>query len=77
MSTASGRWLGCFVSSVTSQTHGSVAFHSSARSAPLNAATTPSASSALETSTRVIFACACGLRTTAAQTMPGSVRSSM
>jgi hypothetical protein len=76
LSVASGRCIGCFVSSVTSQTHGRVAAQSSARSAPVKAATTPSASLALETSTLVMRAWAKGLRTTAAKTMPGRVRSS-
>ena len=43
----------------------------------MNAATTPSDSRALDTSTLLIFAWANGLRTMDAHTIPGRVRSSM
>ena len=60
------------MSSVTGQAQGSMPA-GSARSAPLNAATTPGRSSAADTSTRVIRACAIGLRRIAMCSMPGSV----
>ena len=75
LSVASGRCIGCFVSSVTSQTHGSVAAQSSARSAPEKAAT-PSASRAAD-----VDALDRRVRVGAADDRrphhPGTVRSSM
>ena len=38
---ARGQWSGVFISSVTGQPHGMPITHSSARSSPVNAATTP------------------------------------
>src|SRR5215470_17437758 len=76
LSLASGQCGGLLMSSVTGQAIGSGPAQSSARSAPENAATTPGASDARETSTLLIFACAYGLRTRANQTIPGSERSS-
>src|SRR4249920_1231828 len=62
------------MSSVIGQTIGRGPAHSPARSAPLQAPTTPGISSAFETSTLTTRACANGLRTTARWSMPGSVR---
>src|SRR5262245_10754881 len=62
------------MSSVIGQTIGSGPAHSPARSAPLQAPTTPGISSAFETSTFATLALANGLRTTARCSMPGSVR---
>ena len=52
------------MSSVTGHAQTSGAGHSSARSAPLKAATHPSIATAFETLTPLIFAWAKGLRTT-------------
>ena len=54
------------MSSVTGHAMGSPAAHSPARSVPLYAATTPSAAAAAETSTELMRADPCGLRTSAA-----------
>ena len=62
------------MSSVTGHAHGSPPAHSSARSAPENAATTPSPALAASRSTPVMRARGYGLRTTAMKTVPGSVR---
>jgi hypothetical protein len=63
LSFASGQCSLILMSSVTGHAHTSGAAHSSARSAPLKAATQPSIASALETSTPLMRACANGLRT--------------
>ncbi len=76
LSLASGQCSPILMSSVTGHAQTSGAGHSSARSAPLNAATHPSIARAFETSTPLIFACANGLRTTYAQSIPGTVMSS-
>src|SRR4029450_946518 len=62
------------MSSVIGQTIGSGPAHSPARSAPLQAPTTPGISSALETSTFSVARWPTGIRTTARCSMPGSVR---
>ena len=59
------------MSGVTGQAQGRLPC-SAAKSAPENAAMTPGALRAADTSTRVIRACAIGLRTNATCTMPGS-----
>src|SRR5438105_2857690 len=61
LSTATGRCSGFFMSSVTGQAHGIGPAHSSRKSAPENAATTPGWASAWLTSTERIRACAYGL----------------
>ena len=63
------------MSSVTGQAQTRGAAHSAARSAPLKAATQPSMASALDTSTPLMRACAKGLRTTWAHSIPGTVMS--
>src|SRR5947208_2116084 len=65
------------MSSVTGQAHGSDPCHSPARSAPENAATTPSAALVFAVSTPAIRACAYGLRKRYTCTIPGTARSSM
>ena len=62
------------MSSVIGQTMGSGPAHSSARSPPLHAPTTPGIPDAFETSIFVMRACANGLRTMAMCSMPGWVR---
>src|SRR5262249_27427325 len=64
------------MSSATGHAIGSGAFQSPWRSPPENTATTPSAARAFDRSTPAMRAWACGLRTTAIQTIPGTVRSS-
>ncbi len=59
------------MSSVTGHAQGSEPCQSSASSAPSNTATTPSAARAASVDTRVMCACAYGLRTTAMWTVPG------
>src|SRR6266540_2199879 len=71
-STASAGWLGCTMSSVTGQAHGRLPCRS-ATSAPVNAAITFGAASAPETSIRLIWACACGLRRIARCSITGRV----
>jgi hypothetical protein len=75
-STASGRWSGMTVSSVTGHAVGSGPY-SPMRSSPENAATTPGCASAGATSTLSIRACAVGLRRTAMCSRPGTVRLSV
>ena len=77
LSNASGKCDGILISSVTGQAHGSEPAQSAASSAPLNAATTPSSSRAAFSSTRLIVACAYGLRTTDSQSWPGRLMLSM
>ena len=75
-STASG-YIGDMNSSAPTNIDGYIVLATlSLRSAPVNTATTPSASRAADTSTR-IFARATSLRTKWACSMPGSVTSSM
>ena len=62
------------MSSVTGQAHGIEPAQSPARSAPLKAATTPSAARAASRLTLAMRACGYGLRTTAMYTVAGSVR---
>ena len=64
LSLARGQCSLILMSSVTGHAQTSGAGHSSARSAPLKAATHPSIATAFETSTPLIFAWAKGLRTT-------------
>ena len=62
------------MSSVTGQAHGIGPAQSSARSAPLKTATTPSAARAASRLSFAIRACGYGLRTTVIESVPGSVR---
>src|ERR687890_2865097 len=68
-----GGQKGVFWSSVTVAPQGTSPGHSSARSSPVYAATTPGCSRAPETSRCVILACANGLRSRAKWSMPGSL----
>src|SRR5438105_2319325 len=65
------------MASVTGQAQGSPSAHSDARSAPLKASTMPAISFAADRSTPVMCACAKGLRTMPAHSIPGIVMSSM
>ena len=60
------------MSSDTGQKHGSPACQSLFRSSPVKTATTPSAAAAVEVSILVMRACAWGLRTMTACSMPGT-----
>jgi len=51
--------------------------HSSAASGPVITACTPGAALASAVSIRTILACGCGLRSTAACSVPGVIRSAM
>jgi hypothetical protein len=75
-STAIDGAFGDFMSSVIGHAHGRLPC-SSARSAPVNTASTPGSSRAALTSIDVILACAIGLRRIDMCTRPGSVRLSV
>ncbi len=70
----SGEWFGIFVSSVTGQAHGRPPAHSSARSAPEKAATTPSAAAAFDDVHLRQARVRVGLRTIAIHSIPGTER---
>src|SRR5689334_7085634 len=74
--TATGQWSGFFMSAVTGQAHGMAPAQSARRSSPVKTWTTPGRAAAASVAMEVMRACACGLRTRAIQSAPGTTRSS-